>query len=224
LRKERPEIELIPLSTDEGKIRFFGTLMPALLLLRRAPRKFLAFQVRRRLTPDRDVAEFIASEADDAARLDDTLLFVHRWETTNFDPLTFARARTFLEQITRMVRRAGYPAEPLDPLSPRINLPRLAVQSGLGNLSPYDLLVHPLFGPRLILTGLRTTYPVSPVPRYNALPVCNDCMACIVLCPQQPQTHGVVDLGQCQTCAECLAVCPVGKGKRAGETWLASRS
>jgi len=107
----RPEIQFIPLSTDDGKIRFFGTLMPALLLLKESPRAFLAFQIRRHLTPRREVTDFIAREgADDAARLGDTLIFVHRWRTLSFDPLAFARARTFLAQLTRLVRREGYRA------------------------------------------------------------------------------------------------------------------
>ncbi|NIV28647.1 MAG: hypothetical protein GWN58_03750, partial [Anaerolineae bacterium] len=54
--------------------------------------------------------------------------------SNGFDPLAFARAKTFLAQITRLVRRAGSEAEPLDPLSPNINLPKLAAQAGLGNL------------------------------------------------------------------------------------------
>jgi ferredoxin len=42
---ERPEISFIPLSTDAGKIRFFGTLMPALLLLKASPARFLHAQL-----------------------------------------------------------------------------------------------------------------------------------------------------------------------------------
>ena len=218
----RPEIQFIPLSTDEGKIRFFGTLMPALLLLKESPRAFLAFQIRRHLTPRREVTDFIAQGgADDAARLGDTLIFVHRWRTLSFDPLAFARARTFLAQLTRLVRREGYRAEPLDPLSPHINLPRLAAQSGLGNLSPYGLLVHPVFGPRLILTALKTDHPVTVTPRFVG-DACFDCMACLVLCPQQPHLSGIVDLGQCQTCAKCFEVCPIGKGRRARQLLQAS--
>jgi len=214
----RPDIQFIPLSTDVGKIRFFGNLMPALLLLYQSPRTFLRFQIFRHITPRRDVADFIATEADDVAQVEDTVVFVHRWHSTSFDPLAFARARLFLAQLTRLLRRAGYRADPLDPLSPHVNLPRLAARSGLGNLSPYGLLVHPIFGPRLILTALQTDYPIVLAPRF-AGPGCNDCMACILLCPQRPDLTGVVDLAQCKTCARCLVVCPVGKGRRAREAW-----
>ncbi len=210
----RPAIRFIPMSTDEDKIRFFGTLMPALLLLKQSPARFLHFQIASRLTPAREIAGFIASDTDDAARVDDTLIFVHRWQSPDFDPFTFARAKTFLARVTRMARRAGYSAEPIDPLSPRINLPNLGAQVGLGNLSPYGLLVHPIFGPRLILTGLKTNMPLALLPRW-AEPGCNDCMACVKLCPQEPLTSGVIDLKKCQTCARCLVVCPTGKGHRA---------
>jgi epoxyqueuosine reductase len=210
----RPEIRFIPMSTDADKIRFFGTLMPALLLLKQSPLRFLQFQVTMRTTPSRDIVAFINSDTDDAARMDDTIIFVHRWSSMDFDPFTFARAKTFLARMTRMVQRAGFSAEPIDPLSPQLNLPKLAAQVGLGNLSPYGLLVHPIFGPRLILTGLKTNMPLTISPRWNE-PGCNDCMACIKLCPQEPLVNGVIDLKKCQTCARCLVVCPTGKGKRA---------
>jgi len=206
----RPEIRFVPLSTDPDKIRFFGTLMPALLLLKTSPRAFVRHQVARHAAPRAEVAAFLAAGADDAARLGDRLVIVHRWHSDNFDPLAFARARTFLAQLTRLVRRHGYAAEPLDPLSPDINLPRLAAGAGLGNLSPFGLLVHPAFGPRLILTALRTDHPFSPTPRQQGQG-CTDCLACLERCPQAPLARGVVELGTCQRCALCLAVCPVGR-------------
>lgn len=207
---ERPDIEFVPLSTDEGKIRFFGTLMPALLLLRASPGRFVRFQVARRFTPDTEVASFIASTTDDAAQVDGTMIFIHRWESNEFDALAFARAKTFLAQITRLVKREGYSAEPLDPLSPRVNLPKLAARAGLGTLSPYGLLVHPIFGPRLILTGLRTDHPLAVRSRCEGSS-CTNCMTCIEICPQEPMQTGTIRLGECQSCAECLVVCPVGK-------------
>lgn len=208
----RSQIEFVPLSTDEDKIRFFGTLMPALLLLKASPVRFLQAQAARSLTPRTNVADLIASGADDAARVNDEIVFVHRWQSDTFDPFAFARAKTFLARITRLVRRAGYLAEPLDPLSPDVNLPKLAARAGLGDLSPFGLLVHPAYGPRLILTGLRTDYPLAVVSRWEE-PGCTDCMACLELCPQEPIDTGVVELGKCQSCVRCLAMCPVGKSR-----------
>ena len=158
-KPNRPPITFIPMSTDAEKIRFFGTLMPALLLLRASPLRFLQYQIVKRQTPRGDLAGLIEHGADDVARSGDMLIFVHRWQSLTFDPFTFARAKTFLAQAGRLARRAGYAATLLDPLSPDVNLPRLAASAGLGNLSPYGLLVHPIFGPRVILTGLQTACP-----------------------------------------------------------------
>jgi hypothetical protein len=208
----RPEIRFIPLSTDPAKIRFFGTLMPALLLLKASPGRFAHLQVARHTTPRVDIPAFIASHTDDAARAGDVMIFVHRWHSDDFDPLAFARARTSLSRLTRLVRRAGYVAEPLDPLSPDVNLPRLAAQAGLGNLSPFGLLVHPTFGPRLILTGLKTDHPLALTSRWAGAG-CTDCLACVQECPQDPLQTGVVKLGSCQSCALCLAACPIGRDR-----------
>jgi ferredoxin len=206
----RPEFSFIPLSTDEGKIRFFGTLMPALLLLKAAPGQFFHHQVARRATPRTEVESFVVRATDDSAQVDGITIFVHRWESEGFDALAFARAKTFLAQVTRLASRQGYHAEPLDPLSPRVNLPKLAARAGLGTLSPYGLLVHPTFGPRLILTGLRTDYPLAAGPRWDGAG-CTDCLSCVEICPQRPSQTGEIRLGECQSCAECLVVCPVGK-------------
>lgn len=205
----RPEIEFIPLSADPERIRFFGTLMPAILLFKASPLRFLRYQLAGLSTPAVSVSDFIAAEADDAAQIDDLWVFVHRWATHNFDPFAFARAKLFLKRLTRLVERAGHTAEPLDALSPDVNLPHLAARAGLGDPSPYGLLVHPAYGPRLILTALRTDYPLTLAPRWNEKG-CTDCMLCVRECPQDPAQNGVIALGECQRCTRCLTVCPVG--------------
>jgi ferredoxin len=203
------DIRFVPMSTDEDKIRFFGTLMPALLLLKASPGRFVRYQVGRRYTPRVEIPAFVDTKADDAASVENTLVFVHRWHSFDFDPFAFARAKTFLARITRLVRRAGFRAEPLDPLSPSVNLPKLAARAGLGTLSPFGLLVHPAFGPRLILTALRTDYALELAPRWPG-EGCSGCLACVGICPQEPLQTGIVELRMCQRCTQCLAVCPVG--------------
>ena len=206
----RPDIQFVPLSTDVGKIRFFGTLMPALLLLRASPYRFLRLQVAGWTTPRMEVPQFVASLADDAARAGDTPVFVHRWHSAGFDPFAFARAKVFLRRACRLVQREGYQAKSLDPLSPALNLSWLAAEAGLGHLSPFGLLVHPQFGSRLLLPGLQTDYPLDPAPRWGGA-ACTNCFACLEACPQDPVDGGTVRLGECQSCADCLAVCPVGE-------------
>jgi epoxyqueuosine reductase len=212
---KRPDIRFIPISTDPAKIKFFGTLMPSLLLLKASPLRFMRFQVAQGFTPQVEVGDYIQNECDDAGRSGDVLVFVHRWNSLKFDPFTFARAKTFLKRVTTLIRRSGYTAEPFDPLSPELNLPKLAEKAGLGNLSPYGLLVHPEYGPRVILTGVRTTSPLEITPRY-AEPGCNDCMACIRICPQKPLESGIINLRLCQSCAKCLEVCPTGRTTKKG--------
>jgi epoxyqueuosine reductase len=208
----RPDIKFIPVSTDPGKIRFFGTVMPALLLLRASPLRFAHHQVAGRLSPRVGLDALIEAGTDDAALVDGVLVFVHRWQSDQFDPFAFAHAKSFLTQVTRLVRREGHAAAPLDPLSPGVNLPRLAARAGLGDLSPFGLLVHPAFGPRLVLTALRSDHPLALAPRQK-VPACTDCLACVTECPQDPLQSGRVELGLCQSCALCLAKCPVGRGK-----------
>ena len=207
---QRPDIRFIPISTDPAKIKFFGTLMPSLLLLKASPFHFIRYQVAKGFTPQVEVAAYIRNESDDAGRYGDMLVFVHRWYSISFDPFTFARAKLFLKRATTLIRRRGYTAEPFDPLSPDINLPRLAEKAGLGDLSPYGLLVHPEFGPRIILTGIRTTHPLEISTRFLEAG-CNDCMACIRICPQKPVENGTINLRLCQSCAKCLEACPIGK-------------
>ena len=207
---QRPDIRFIPMSTDPAKIKFFGTLMPSLLLLKASPLRFIRSQLEKGFTPQVEIGVYIQNESDDAGRTGDVLVFVHRWNSITFESFTFARAKTFLKRVTTLIRRSGYAAEPFDPLSPDLNLPKLAEKAGLGNLSPYGLLVHPGFGPRVILTGVRTTDPLAISPRF-AKPGCTDCLACIRICPQKPMETGTINLRLCQSCAKCLEVCPMGR-------------
>lgn len=204
------QIRCIPATTNEALLRLFGTLMPTLLLLKQAPKQFWQLWQAKQETPKVEITDFIQAEVDDLGRVGDTLVFVHRWYTDTFDAVAFARAKVFLTQLTRLVQTAGYKNEPLDPLSPQVNLPKLAVNAGLGNLSPYGLLVHPRFGPRVILTALKTDYPLEVTPRWQGQG-CTDCMVCVRKCPQQPMKTGFVRMSQCKSCTRCLTICPVGK-------------
>ena len=189
--------------------------MPALLLLKSSPVRFAAFQLGKAYTPRTTIEKYIQTEADDVGWANGVLVFVHRWNSLQFDPFTFARAKTFLRRITHIIQRAGYQAEPIEPLSPETNLPRLAEKAGLGNLSPYGLLVHPKYGPRLILSGLRTDYPrAQAFARSEPQIGCTDCMVCTRVCPQEPLRSEKIDLKRCQSCAKCLELCPTGKASQ----------
>jgi hypothetical protein len=206
-----PAVRCVPATTNETLLRFFGTLMPALLLLKQAPGQLWSLWRTNQLPPEGTISDFIQAEVDDVGSMGNTLVFVHRWQSSDrFDAVAFARAKVFLHQLTRWLQAEGYQATPLDPLSPHINLPALAAQAGLGNLSPYGLLVHPRFGPRVILTGVTTDYALDLAPREQGQG-CTDCMACVRQCPQKPIKTGFVHMSQCKSCTRCLTICPVGK-------------
>ena len=76
--------------------------------------------MKKRLTPGQEIGAYLKEGTDDAGRVGDVLVFVHRWRSLKFDPFTFARANTFLVRLTRMIRWQGFAAEPYDPLSPNI--------------------------------------------------------------------------------------------------------
>jgi epoxyqueuosine reductase len=204
------KIHCIPATRNKTLLRIFGTLMPSLLLLSQAPRQVWPLHKGLGQTPDEDIAQFLRSNTDDVGRIGDTIVFVHRWQSKNFDPVVFARAKVFLAQITRMIQREGYSTQGFNPLSPGTNLPQLAVDAGLGNFSPYGLLVHPKFGPRVILTALKTDYPLTVTPRWPEQKGCTDCLVCVRQCPQQPLKTGFVEMRQCKSCTRCLSICPVG--------------
>ena len=114
-KPNRPSITFIPMSTDAEKIRFFGTLMPALLLLRASPLRFLQYQIVKHQTPRGDLASLIEHGVDDVAHSGDMLIFVHRWQSLTFDPFAFARAKTFLAQAGRLARPCRLRRDPARP-------------------------------------------------------------------------------------------------------------
>jgi len=210
MKKQNPrEIRYIPVSTDPGRMYFFGNLMPAILLMKKSPFQLITSQVAKRYCPDMSAALFINRFADDFAYLDGTYIFLHQWNSLDFDPVVFARAKIFLKRVARLLEKEGYWCAPLDPISPHINLPKLAVKAGLGNLSPFELLVHPNFGPRLIITGIRTNYPFNERVKKNK-GGCTSCMICIEKCPQRPIETGEIILKECLKCTQCFEICPVG--------------
>ena len=115
----------------------------------------------------------------------------------------------FIYRLNKMLSKSGSKGQALYPLSPRINLPKLAESAGLGTLSPFGLLVHPEFGPRLFITALKGTEGLllSSEPKTNG---CTSCNKCVEVCPQKPQETTTVNLGLCRACSKCISECPVG--------------
>jgi ferredoxin len=159
-----------------------------------------------------DAETAIARFADDAASAEGMVLFALRWSGVMNDSYEMVRMDLLCDHVSRFIRASGYRVEPIRPLTTVLNLPEVSAAAGLGNLNPYGLLVHKVFGPRVVLGGLRTNYPFDLRPRWEG-GGCDGCGDCLLICPQCPQAIGEINLRQCAGCAKCVTVCPVGKGQ-----------
>ncbi|MZP28600.1 hypothetical protein GTO91_02555 [Heliobacterium undosum] len=196
-------------------IEFFGTIIPSLLLFKRDPR---AWWQRRQSRRNRNrqplpLLEDLLKRPNDAGRAGDTYIFIFKWKGDEFDLDAFHDSHDFLLDLERVLRAQGRRFRIFTTLSPKINLPELAETAGLGNLSPFGLLVHPRFGPRMLITGVEVEGGL-PLPGQVEQPAsmgCNDCGLCLSLCPQAPLERGEVDLRKCEGCSRCIKCCPIGK-------------
>jgi epoxyqueuosine reductase len=165
-----------------------------------------------RLASCADVETTIARFADDAASAGGMILFALRWSGVMNDSYEMVRMDLLCDHVSQIIKGTVYRVEPIRPLTTTLNLPEVSAAAGLGNLNPYGLLVHKVFGPRIVLGGLRTDYPFGMRPRWEG-GGCDDCGECLQACPQRPRVSGEINLRQCARCAKCVTVCPVGKGQ-----------
>jgi ferredoxin len=165
-----------------------------------------------RLASCADAETAIARFADDAASVEGMILFALRWSGVMNDSYEMVRMDLLCDHVSQFISGTGYRVEPIRPLTTTLNLPEVSAAAGLGNLNPYGLLVHKVFGPRVVLGGLRTDYPFDLRPRWEG-GGCDSCGNCLLICPQRPEASGEINLRQCAGCAKCVTVCPVGKGQ-----------
>jgi ferredoxin len=162
-----------------------------------------------RIAESREPAEALRF-ADDAVYDGETLWFCIHWSGWLGEAYSMVWAEMHCDRISRILRQAGHQAEPIHPLSAALSLPRAAARAGLGNLSPYGLLVHKVFGPRILLGGLRTDYTFEVKSQWPG-GGCDGCGECLRVCPQHPEATGEIHLPACARCAKCVEACPVGK-------------
>lgn len=206
---ENSVYKFIDASTDEKKIEFFGNLMPSIILLRRNPQRLFARPFRKFYTPSDSIEQYIKKNVSDIGKVDDTYVFLHKWGSLAFDPVVFEETKMFIYRLNKMISKNGLKGQALYPLSPRINLPKLAESAGLGTLSPFGLLVHPKYGPRLFITALKGAEGLL-LSDESQKKGCTLCNKCIDICPQKPEETKTVNLGLCRACSKCISECPVG--------------
>ncbi|MBM7867266.1 hypothetical protein GTO89_12315 [Heliobacterium gestii] len=194
-------------------IEFFGTMIPSLLLFKRDPhawwKRWRARQGRNRQPlPSLDR---LLNRPDDTGRVGETHIFIFKWQSDVFDLDAFHDSHDFLLDLERVLRAQGRRYRLYTSLSPKTNLPELAAAAGLGDLSPFGLLIHRRFGPRMLIVGVEVEggLPIHQ-PEHNGVG-CTDCGLCLRLCPQAPEASGEVDLRKCEGCGRCITCCPVGK-------------
>lgn len=111
-----------------------------------------------------------------------------------------------------------------DPNCNEFNLPRMAVESGLGIMGKHNLLLTADYGPRVRLAAVylyKSKYwdtldqAVDPVIQ-EMQERCDSCTACLKMCP--PDALAMDDVRKCsqyflehENCGICMMVCPLGK-------------
>lgn len=104
------------------------------------------------------------------------------------------------------------------------NLPRMAVEAGLGIMGKHQLLLTPDYGPRVRLAGVfmyKSKYWKDWTPEPESViqlmqERCDSCTACLKMCP--PNALATDNVRACsqyfvehENCGVCMMVCPLGK-------------
>jgi len=113
----------------------------------------------------------------------------------------------------------------------KISYKKAAVLAGFGAFGRNQLLIHPEWGPWLMLRAVVTDAPLPPDKRLDFSP-CDGCGRCLELCPTGALSEDGIDRETCQrsvgeepegstvlrlsphgrvNCEECVRACPVGE-------------
>jgi len=105
-------------------------------------------------------------------------------------------------------------------LMPRLQFKPIALLAGLGWIGKNNLLIHPEFGPRVVLGVVITDARLEEARRPVITDGCGDCDLCLHVCPVGALGPGGFDRFRCyhrnkwlkKPCGfPCMRVCPVGK-------------
>ena len=105
-------------------------------------------------------------------------------------------------------------------LMPKLQLKPLAVLAGLGWMGKNNLVIHPVFGPRIVIGAVLTDALVERTRRPRLPDGCGDCSLCLSACPIGAlRPDGSFDRFKCyhrnkllrEPCRfVCMRVCPIG--------------
>ncbi len=137
-----------------------------------------------------------------------------------------------LKLLVKFIHKLGYYAEPVKrygyPLKGEINLKNEAIRAGLGKRGKNCVVLHPIYGPRLRFTSVRTKAPLDFAITSELVetenPVCQDCQICLDVCPTKVLVpYRMTDPLHCLSnittkdtagysilCDKCLIQCPAG--------------
>jgi epoxyqueuosine reductase QueG len=141
-----------------------------------------------------------------------------------------------LDLLVNYIHKLDYYAEPVKrygyPLKGEINLKNEAIRAGLGKRGKNSVVLHPIYGPRLRFTAIRTkaTFEFAPTSEFveTENPACQYCHICLDVCTTRVLApYRMLDPWQCLSnittqdaagysilCDKCLTQCPAGISRR----------
>jgi len=153
------------------------------------------------------------------AKINDVLSYYGRWY--------IASLNNFLKNTNRaivdIVKELGYNAvglidERLDKdLIGKISFRQFAVLAGLGSIGLNRCLIHPRYGPRILIGVVLTNLPIKPDEPYKQQ-LCTYCETCLKSCPVKAISYETFDRFKCKNrrkiigkgCGSpCIFQCPL---------------
>ncbi len=89
-----------------------------------------------------------------------------------------------------------------------MSLVDMAVQAGIGELSPVASLVVKNYGLTPVIQAIVTDAPLTASPLPKAKAHCIQCNLCLRVCPIRDEALAPGDMSKC-ACNKCVVVCPV---------------
>lgn len=109
------------------------------------------------------------------------------------------------DNVIKALRSEGYLTVPIRGIDGRVSLVQMAIQAGLGELSPVNSLVVRGYGLTVSIAAILTDAIL--IPNSTVSDICIGCMACMDDCPATEVPYQR-DPNRCG-CGRCKNICPV---------------